>query len=146
MKSYKYIIVPLITLAFAQFIKFTFESIKYQKLNWGRLFNGAGGMPSSHSSFTASLAMMIGLNEGFNSPLFAISLVFSLVVAYDAMGLRMESGRHAERLNKITNQIFSKDFKIGLQYLKEELGHNPSEVFGGFVLAIFTTLSLNSMF
>lgn len=144
MQQYKYLIAPIIAVILAQMIKFTFESIANKRFNWGRIINGAGGMPSSHSSFSFSLAMMIGLNEGFDTPLFAIGFVFSLIVAYDAMGLRMESGKHAQALNKIGNEIFSKNYKAGIAKLKEELGHNPAEVLGGIILAVIVSIILNT--
>jgi len=37
-------------------------------------------MPSSHSATVTALASAIGLQEGFEGPLFAISLVFSYTV------------------------------------------------------------------
>ncbi len=135
MEEYKYLIVPIITLLVAQVLKFTIESIKGKELKWGRLFNGSGGMPSSHGSFSFSLTMMTGLNEGFSSAFFAIALVFSLIVAYDAMGVRMESEKHAQTLNEISKEIFSKDYKVGFTHLKEELGHNFIEVVCAYILA-----------
>ncbi len=135
MNNYKYLLVPVITLLTCQTIKFIIESIMNKKLVWGRLFNGTGGMPSSHTSFSTSLTMMIGLNEGFDSPLFAIALVFTFIVSYDAMGLRMESGKQAEAINK----LFDETFKDGsMKKLKEKLGHKPQEVLVGL---IFGTLS-----
>ena len=98
-------------------------------------------MPSAHSSFSSAVTMMVGLNEGFNSPMFAVSLVFSFIVAYDSLGLRKESGLHAEALNKIGDEIFSKEgYRIGFNHLKEELGHNPSEVLMGVILGIVSSL------
>lgn len=140
MTDYKYLIVAFVTLFLAQIIKFSIESAQAHRLKWGRLFNGSGGMPSAHSSFTFSLTMMLGLNEGFNSPLFAMSLVFAFVVAYDAMGLRMESGRQAEAINRIVDEIFNKNIKEGIAHLKEELGHNPIEVLMGMILGVFTSV------
>ena len=90
MNEYKFLLVPLMTLLICQTLKFIIESIISKELVWGRLFNGTGGMPSSHTSFSSSLTMMLGLNLGFDSPMFAISLVFTFIVSYDAMGLRME--------------------------------------------------------
>lgn len=136
-EKYKYLFVPLITLLMCQTIKFTIESIINKKLVWERLFNGTGGMPSSHSSFSISLTTMIGLNMGFDNPLFAVALVFSTIVCYDAMGLRMESGRQAEAINKIFAQI-SKDKKF--TKLKEKLGHKPEEVLGGIILGITSAI------
>lgn len=141
MIDYKYLIVPFVTLIIAQLIKFLIESSFDKRLKWGRLFNGSGGMPSAHSSFSFSITSMVGLNEGITSPLFAMSLIFSFIVAYDSLGLRKESGLHAEALNKIGDEIFSAhDYKTGFKHLKEELGHNPSEVFMGMLLGLVTSL------
>lgn len=137
MENYKYIVVPLITLVLCQTIKFLIESLKTKKLVWGRLFNGSGGMPSSHTSFSISLTTMIGLNLGFSSPLFAVSLIFSLVTAYDAMGLRFESGKQAEAINILLDKFFEKE---GFKHLKEQLGHKPLEVLMGLLLGIVTAL------
>lgn len=135
MNNYKYLLVPILTLLLCQTIKFIIESLIEKKLVWGRLFNGTGGMPSSHTSFSTSLTMMIGFNEGFNSPLFAIALVFTFIVSYDAMGLRMESGKQAEAINKLFDETFKGK---GITKLKEKLGHKPQEVLVGL---IFGTLS-----
>jgi len=140
MEEYKYLIISFTTLFLAQIIKFTIESIRDKKLKWGRLINGSGGMPSSHSSFTFSLAMALGFNEGFNSPLFAIALIFSLVVAYDSMGLRKESSKQAEAINKIVEEFINKHYTMGIKHLKEELGHNPIEVIMGMLLGLATSL------
>ncbi len=142
MKDYVYLIIPFLSALSAQIIKFIGESIKYKKLNWERLFNGNGGMPSTHTSFTFSLTFTIGFLQGFTSPLFAISLVFACVVGYDAMGLRMESGKQAIAINKIVDEIFFRNTKIGIKHLKEQLGHKPLEVVMGIIWALFFTLFL----
>lgn len=138
--EYKYVIVPFITLLACQSVKFIFESIINRKISWARFFNGTGGMPSSHASFSSSLTMMIGLNMGFNSPLFAVAVVFTFIVCYDAMGLRMESGKQAEAINKIVNDTISKKNKIKYKKLKEKLGHKPLEVFVGLLFGISSAL------
>lgn len=139
MKQYQYLLCPIITLILCQIIKFTIESIQNKKLNFARLFNGCGGMPSSHTSFTSSITMLIGYNLGFDSPLFAVSLVFMFIVAYDAMGLRFESGKQAEAINLIFEEFFKGKPKAGYNRLKEELGHKPVEVLVGILLG--TTVS-----
>lgn len=146
MKDYIYLVVPIFSAISAQIIKFMGESIKYKKLNWERLFNGNGGMPSTHTSFTFSLTMTIGLLQGFSSPLFAIALVFSCVVGYDAMGLRMESGKQAIAINKIADEIFFRNTKIGIKHLKEQLGHKPLEVLMGIIWASFCSILLINLF
>ncbi len=142
MKDYIYLIVPVVSALSAQIIKFIGESIKYKKLNWERLFNGNGGMPSTHTSFTFSLTITIGILQGITSPLFAIALVFSCVVGYDAMGLRMESGKQAIAINKIVDEIFFRNTRIGIKHLKEQLGHKPLEVVMGIVWGTFCSLIL----
>lgn len=137
MEKYKYLLVPVVTLLLCQTLKFIIESIISKELVWGRLFNGTGGMPSSHTSFSTSLTMMLGLNLGFDSPIFAVALVFTFIVSYDAMGLRMESGRQAEAINRIFDEIFKDGSMVKL---KEKLGHKPQEVFAGMVLGIFSAL------
>ena len=137
MREYKFLVVPFVTLLVCQTLKFIIESIINKKIVWGRLFNGSGGMPSSHTSFSMSLTMMIGLNLGFNDPLFAIALVFTLIVSYDAMGLRMESGKQAEAINRIFDEIFKDQ---GIKKLKEKLGHKPQEVIAGIILGIISAL------
>lgn len=136
LEKYKFVLVPFITLLMCQTIKFILESIKNKKLIWNRFFNGTGGMPSSHTSFATSLTMMIGLNIGFESPLFGVSLVFAFIVSYDAMGLRMESGKQAETINKIISETVDKKKRKKFKVLKEKLGHKPLEVFVGILFGI----------
>lgn len=137
MNDYKFLLVPVITLLICQTLKFTIESLINKELVWGRLFNGTGGMPSSHTSFATALTMMLGLNLGFDSPLFAIALVFTFIVSYDAMGLRMESGKQAEAINKLFDETFKGK---GIERLKEKLGHKPQEVLAGMILGIVSAL------
>jgi len=143
LNNYKYVIIPVITLIICQIIKFSIESVKTKKLKWGRLFNGTGGMPSSHTSFSTSLTILMGLEFGFDSPFFAIPLIFTLITAYDAMGLRMQSGKQAEAINLIVDHLFENDIKVNFEKLKEKLGHKPLEVLGGFILGILTAVILN---
>lgn len=137
LENYKYLLVPIITLVICQTLKFTIESLINKKIVWGRLFNGTGGMPSTHTSFSTSLTMMIGLNLGFDSPLFAATLIFTLIVSYDAMGLRMESGLQAEAINKIFDEIFKEG---NIKRLKEKLGHKPQEVLVGMILGVLSAI------
>ena len=146
LNHYKLVIIPILALVICQIIKFSIESLKSKKLKWGRLFNGSGGMPSSHTSFSTSLTTIMGLQFGFDSPFFAISLVFTLIIAYDSMGLRMQSGKQAEAINVIIDELFDQDIKINLDKLKEELGHKPLEVVGGVILGVITSIVLNIIF
>lgn len=141
MIEYQYLLCPFVTLLICQLIKFTIESIRDKKMNFGRLFNGTGGMPSSHTSFSSSVTMLIGYNIGFDSPIFAVALVFMLITAYDAMGLRFESGKQAEAINLLFDELGKiRKPRYVFKKLKESLGHKPLEVLVGLLLG--TTVSL----
>ena len=86
--KYFYIICPFTALVICQLIKFTLESIKNKRLDFERLFNGSGGMPSSHTTFSCSLTALIGYQLGFDTPIFAVALIFTLITSYDDLGVR----------------------------------------------------------
>lgn len=112
-----------------------FASVIWEgRLNWRRTLE-PGGMPSSHASASATLATMIGLNYGFDSWLFALSLYVAFVVMYDAAGVRRAVGRQAMVLNRILESRTLKKKAQGLQ-IKELLGHTPVEVVAGCILGI----------
>lgn len=140
--KYKYIIIPFLTLVIAQVVKFTIETIKTKKVSLDRLLNGNGGMPSTHTAFTTSLAFAVGIGNGFESALFAVALVFAIIVAYDSMGLRMESGKQAVAINKLMEHN-GLDKNVPL---KEMLGHKPLEVFVGFLFGIVSAFIQMSLF
>lgn len=142
-KDYIYLIIPFCSLILCQIIKFTIESIQNKKLKWGRLFNGAGGMPSSHTTFSFALTFTLAYREGITSPLFAVALIFSLIVSYDAMGVRMESGKQAIAINQILDKIFEDKPQKWMRHLKEELGHKPLEVIVGIFFSFIMSFVLN---
>jgi hypothetical protein len=92
-------------------------------------------MPSSHSASVAALSASIGLWHGFTNGLFAVTLYFSLIVMYDAAGLRRAAGRQAVVLNRLIETQFQHPEKE-TQKLMELLGHTPFEVFVGAILGV----------
>lgn len=94
---------------------------------------GAGGMPSSHSAVVIALATMIGRSQGVNSPIFALSLIFALVVMYDAAGVRRETGKQAHLLNEIVNTPGLSSVEVK-EKLVEAVGHTPVQVFAGAII------------
>ncbi len=144
MEGYKYIFIPMICLIICQIIKFTMESYKYRSLEWNRLINGAGGMPSAHASFSFALTATLGQDLGISSPIFAISLIFSMIVCYDAMGVRFESGKQAEVINDLAEIVEKeKRHRITFEHLKEQLGHKPMEVIMGILLGTIISILFN---
>lgn len=117
----------------AQVLKMIFVFIKNRKIDFRRLI-GSGGMPSSHAAFVVSLAVAVGLTEGFSSTLFAITVVIALVVMYDAAGVRRAAGQQAKILNMLVEEWEKNNFENTEKKLKELLGHTPVEVFAGAVL------------
>ena len=70
----------------AQVLKTAIDAYFNKGINWERM-TGSGGMPSSHSSTVVSLAVAIGVSYGVDSTLFALALIFAIVVMYDATGV-----------------------------------------------------------
>lgn len=122
----------------AQFLKVPIEYILYHRLNWGLWFS-SGGMPSSHSALVTSITLAIGMFYGFDSPIFALAFAVSMIVVYDAAGVRREAGRHAEKINILISEFFS-GHPISDKQLKEVIGHTPAQVLAGVVLGVGTAL------
>ena len=130
--------IPIITWALMQSIKVLSDLIIHKKLNIKRLW-GSGGMPSSHSAFVMSLSTVAALSRGLDSLEFAICLIFSGIVMYDAAGVRRAAGKQA----KVLNQIIESDGDINIQEkLVELLGHTPVEVFAGAVVGVLMAIAL----
>ncbi|MEN3043611.1 MAG: divergent PAP2 family protein [Candidatus Hydrothermales bacterium] len=123
---------------FTQIIKSMIYSFKYKKWNW-RWLTETGGMPSSHTASTIFLSTIVGVREGFNSSLFAVTAFFTFIVMYDAAGLRRAAGKQARVLNKIIEE-FSSSGKIKEERLMELLGHTPFEVVVGALIGIIFAL------
>jgi hypothetical protein len=104
-----------------------------------RRFVETGGMPSSHAASVAALSTMVAVGEGMRSPLFGVTLYFSLIVMYDAAGLRRAAGRQAVILNRLIEEHFEHP-EAGTQKLIELLGHTPLEVFVGALLGVASAL------
>ena len=121
----------------AQVIKTAIDAYFNKGINWERM-TGSGGMPSSHSSTVVSLAIATGISYGVDSTLFAIALIFAIVVMYDATGVRRETGKQAVILNRLLlDNPFSWTGKEFEKKLKEYVGHSPFQVLMGAILGIF---------
>lgn len=101
-----------------------------------RMFTTTGGMPSSHASGVMALSTSVGLINGFTSIEFAMALGFSLIVMYDAAGVRRAAGRQAACLNKIIMDVYKQELKEAGGKLKELLGHTPLQVFVGAIFGV----------
>ncbi|WP_312096752.1 divergent PAP2 family protein [Niallia sp.] len=139
----KGIYVALISIGMAQFLKIPIHFFKTKKWVKG-LFFQTGGMPSSHSAGVSSLTTFIALKRGLPTIDFALSLIFGLIVMYDAQGIRRQTGELTLKVNDLGELVdkINKDKNIAYKEqqpkkLKEMLGHQPQEVFGGALLGVF---------
>jgi acid phosphatase family membrane protein YuiD len=136
----RFLIAPLVAWTIAQTAKVIIYSIREHRLNL-RVLAVTGGMPSSHSAIVMGMTTAVGKYAGINSAAFAIALIFSFVVMYDAAGLRRAAGRQAAILNRLVEDLVN---MRGVQEakLRELLGHTPVEVLVGAVLGIAAGLIL----
>jgi acid phosphatase family membrane protein YuiD len=136
----RFLLAPLVAWTIAQTAKVIIYSIREHRLNL-RVLAVTGGMPSSHSAIVMGMTTAVGKYAGINSAAFAIALIFSFVVMYDAAGLRRAAGRQAAILNRLVEDLVN---MRGVQEakLRELLGHTPVEVLVGAVLGVAAGLIL----
>lgn len=127
-------IAALLAVVTAQILKIVFTLIFDRRLEWETMLS-TGGMPSSHTATVTALTVSLAMTEGLSSPLVAMTIVFSIVVIYDAVGIRRAAGKHAEVLNE-WSRILSETFEHGFQPedLKTLLGHTYPQVIAGIIL------------
>jgi acid phosphatase family membrane protein YuiD len=133
------LIAALIAWALAQVIKIPLDYLRTRRWNWALLFT-TGGMPSSHSALVTSTTLAIGLYYGFDSPIFALGVAVTMIVTYDAAGVRQQAGIHAQRINIIFEELL-RGHPITDTDLREVLGHTPLEVTGGILLGLVVATS-----
>ncbi len=132
----------------AQVLKTIIDCALNKSFNAERL-TGSGGMPSSHSATVCALTTSAALCYGFGSFEFAVSFVMAMVVMYDAVGVRRETGKQAKLLNWMMSEnpfklkINELNAEILQETLKEYVGHTPLQVVAGAVLGIGIALLIN---
>src|SRR3981081_3212271 len=101
-----YLTPALVAWAIAQVLKVGLTSVRERRLNL-RVLAETGGMPSSHAAIVMGLTSAIGRLNGVTSAPFAIALIFSIVVMYDAQGVRRAAGRQGGGLKRPGHHKFS---------------------------------------
>ena len=140
----RHLLTALAAMSLAQILKVLFD--RWRTKSWTTaLFFSTGGMPSSHSALAVALMVSIGLNEGFDTPIFAISAVLALVVMHDAAGIRRAAGKQAEAINFLFSKLEDQGIKLDKK-LKELLGHRPIEVFAGAILGLIMALAIDNFY
>lgn len=124
----------------AQALKIIISFIENKQIDWS-LATASGGMPSSHTAFVIAATTMIGRRDGIQSSVFALAVVLSFVVMYDAMHVRRAVGHIGQTLNQIIDN-YNRTGKVNVDNVKEILGHSPLQVFAGLVLGILIGMFL----
>jgi hypothetical protein len=120
--------------ASAQLLKIFIVWLSDRVLDWS-LLTTSGGMPSSHTAAVVSLAVSIGRIHSWDSGVFALAMVYAVVVMYDAAGVRRSTGDQARIINILITQ-FPDLQELQREQLREILGHTPFEVVAGAVLGL----------
>ena len=138
-----YLISAMSAWLLAQILKIFTGFFKEQKFSLKAMFFGTGGMPSSHTATVAALSTSCAIGEGFDSAIFAISVVLAIIVMIDATGVRRETGKQSRALNIIIEEIFKSDEKNFDTRFKELIGHTPLQVVCGFITGVIAAVALS---
>lgn len=131
----KYLVPAVIAWIVAQGLKHAFRLVGRNR----RIFQGtsrvwmmpSGGMPSTHSATVAAFTTFVGLSEGVDSGLFALSLLMASIVVYDSMRVRYSSGRQGDLLNNLLKEARSK-----LKPVRVAHGHTVIEAVAGIMIGV----------
>lgn len=117
------------------------------------LATSTGGMPSSHSAGVSALITSLLVDYGVQSPLVAVASTFGVIVIFDSMGVRRQSGEHGILINELLadfenlRKTFTHYSHQDIKKMEEEerqsreyLGHKPIEVFFGILSGIAIAL------
>jgi hypothetical protein len=118
-----------------QGVKVVVTFFQESKWRWHR-FIEPGGMPSSHAAMVIALLTGVGIKEGILSTLFAVTLIFSLAIIYEAIGVRKKVEQQAQILNQIIGRLSQNEVK---KDFRETLGHKPLDVVVGSIIGFLTT-------
>lgn len=137
--SYQLILIPIALVIISQLIKF-FLNLARGSFNLRNLIMN-GGMPSSHSVFVTSFIILIGYNQGIQSPVFAVALIVTILAIHSAFRIRVHIGRNGKAINYLLRTLKKEHPKLkDVPEQTEITGHNPSEVFAGIVLGALGTI------
>ncbi len=137
MSAYFIFIIPIAVAAIVQIIKAITDAVKGD-FNFTSLYK-YGGMPSGHSAFVSSAMTMTWLIEGPDSPIFALTILLSIIVIRDAVSLRAYMGQHSQIINKLIKEL-PDDAEYEYPVLEERIGHTPLQVTAGFITGILLSL------
>jgi acid phosphatase family membrane protein YuiD len=133
--------IALVTLLSAQLLKFLGTWLVARRVDFTRL-TGMGGMPSAHAASVSALSTSVGLEAGWDSTSFGAVAFISLLIIYDATGIRQAASRQAQLLNQMLEDLRT-HHSIRGERLVERLGHTYAEVFVGTLYGVLIALMLH---
>ena len=133
-----YLVTPLITWILVGPLKFLINSLRTRQWAFGLI--GNGGFPSNHSAVVTSMATLIALREGMDSPAFGVAVTLAFIVMIDANSLRQHVGRQAEAINRVAAG------GAGHTHLRERMGHTLVEISGGIGTGVAMGFALFYLF
>lgn len=124
----------------AQVLKPILNYLFTKNFKW-HLLLASGGFPSSHTAGVSAVTLAVGLNDNFNSDLFAVILIIAIVISYDAMNVRYYAGQNIQITQQLIRDItelsqIQLNDKIYFTKMKDVLGHKWFEVIGGTLLGV----------
>jgi acid phosphatase family membrane protein YuiD len=126
MKEFSYVLTPFLAWLIAGILKFLINSLKARRLAFDLI--GYGGLPSNHSAIVSSMATLIALKEGINTPAFGVAIALAFIVILDASSLRKQVGKHAAAINKLNSLTTNSPL-----LLRERMGHTRIEILAGAI-------------
>ena len=145
------LLTSLVAILFTQAIKYPIALVTNRHKVKVNIVMTTGGMPSSHSAAVSSLITSLVLEYGFESPLVAIATIFGVIVMFDSMGVRRQSGEQGLLLNLLAKRsLQDPEIQADFRRLQEShdidhyedmiiekyLGHRPTEVVVGVLVGV----------
>ena len=119
----------------AHIIKYTIATVQGKQLNLTRHLFISGGMPSSHAATTVSVWMVVLMKDGYESGLFGLATLITLIVCYDAVKVRRSVGEQGYAIQQVIKQS-----KLSIDLPRAAKGHTPVEVIMGSLLGLIIGL------
>ena len=94
-------------------------------------------MPSAHTETVVGLATGAGLADGLGSTAFAVAVFLAIIVIYDAMNVRLTTGKQSKVLNRMNQDA---ELPILDKPLEEHMGHTLPQVIVGGILGIIVAV------
>jgi acid phosphatase family membrane protein YuiD len=136
MTVFAYALTPFLAWFITGILKFMVNSFREKRLAIELI--GYGGLPSNHSAIVSSMATLIALKEGINTPTFGVALTLAFIVILDASSLRRQVGKHAAAIN-LLNHLSKNNPKL----LRERMGHTRIEIASGVVVGVLVALGVS---